>query len=298
MITGILIASVALLGTAFSLWFIARGAGRLTAAWAVMLVLAVGIAVLVWNISGIYYRMPLGWAVALASAVLVVVALGVMVAKSVAWKRSKVAATLGLVVFSFAIMVVAMIFLPLGAYFVPIFEARGQQIAEEAGFTALYADGYDLKLDYLPVDAIGGKPAKALLIRYEGFEVQERASEGALAIADLKGLLASGEDPFDYGAPISSDATYEEYDIGGRPALGVEYAVDPTGAPGKSGGDPGKQGMIRMLVFERDGVLVLLRSEGAMEYQGGSGDNEQYDYVEAMEFDELVAVAKSLAPIE
>lgn len=298
MITGVSIALVALLGIALLLWFIGRGAGKLTVVWAVMLVLAAGIAVLVWLVSGIYYQMPPGWIVALASAVLVVIALVVMVGKSVAWKGTTVAAALGLVFFTFAITVLALIFFPLGTYFAPVFEVRGQQIAEEAGFTVLYAEGYDFKFDYNPIDALGGKPAEGLNIRYEGFELRERVSGEMLAMADLEEILASGEDPFDYGAPIHSDATYEEFEVEGRPALGVEYAVDPTGAPGKPGGDTGKQGMIRVLVFERDGVLVLLRSEGAMEYQGGFGENERYDYVEAMTFDELVAVADSLAPIE
>lgn len=298
MIVGISIALVALTGIALLMWFINRGTGRLTGVWTAMLVLAVGIAVFVWNISGIYYQMPPGWIVALVSAVLVVIALVVMVGKSVAWKGSKVVAALGLVVFTFAIMVLALIFFPLGKFFVPVLEVRGQQIAEEAGFTALYAEGHDLKLDYLPIEAIGGKPAKALFVRYEGFELREQVSGDALAMADLKEILGTGEDPFDFGAPIHSDATYEEFEIGGRPALGVEYAVDPTGAPGKPGGDAGKQGMIRILAFERDGVLVLLRSEGAMEYQGGFGESERYDYVEAMEFDELAAVAESLAPAQ
>lgn len=298
MIYGVLIALVALIGIALLLWFIIRGAGKLTAVWAVMLVVAVGIAMLVWNISGIYYRMPPGWIVALASSVLVVIALVVMVGKSVAWKGSKVAATLGLVFCTFAITVLALMFSPLGEMLTPVFEVRAQQIAEEAGFAVLLPDGYDLKLDYNPIDPLGGKPADGVLVRYEGFELQERAATGALSTAELNEIVGPGEDPSDYGAPIPTSAEYEDRDVNDRPAIGLEYQVGPTGAGGKPGGDAGKQGQVRILVFERDGVLVLIRSEGAMEYQGGSGENERYDYVEAMDLDELVTVAESLAPSE
>jgi hypothetical protein len=233
---------------------------------------------------------------ALASAVLVALALFVMVGKSVAWKLPKVLAAAGLVVFSFIVMLIVLIALPLGEHFVPVFEVRGQQIAEEAGFTALYAQGYDLKLDYLPVDVLGDRGApEGLNIQYEGFTIQERASEGDVTVDEWRGILATGEDPLGSGMAIPADTATEEFSINGVPALGMEFL---QGAGGEKGLPAGKQSQVRILAFARDGVQVLIFSEGAMEYQGGVGANERYEYVEPVDFTELVAIAKSLKPLE
>lgn len=298
MIWGILIALVAIGGAALFTWLIARGGGEHPVLWSVLLAVAVVLGLLLLNVSGVYYRIPVGWVVVRVASALVVIALFVLVGRSVSWKPGRLAAVIGLMVSTMAITVFALMAMPVGVYFTSLFEARGQQIAEEAGFTALFAGGRDLKVDYLPVDAIGGDATQGVGIQYEDFELQERKADGPLEMSELEAILAAGEDPFGYGMRIPSDAEYQRFEVNDRPALGAEFTLDPKGQSPKPGELPEKQSVIRILVFEMDGVQVLMKSEGAMEYQGGYGENEEYEYRPPLDFDGLLEAAASLDPVE
>ncbi|MRS11909.1 MAG: hypothetical protein EG823_02405 [Actinobacteria bacterium] len=299
MFIGIAIAVGALAGLIALGVFIAKGGGRLTWLWLALLASAVIVAMQFWSIAGIYFHMPFGWILALVSAVLVVVALFVLVGKSLAWHRLRVVATVGLVFLTFVLSTVALIALPVGELYEPIFEARGGQIAKDAGFDALYPEGYQLKLDYLPIDAIRiDGSVEGLIAQYEGFNVQERKAADDVSIAYFKGLLASGEDPLGYGGAIPADVTTEELSVEGEPAFGIEYVLGASGKPGSESDPSGKQSTTRLLGFSTGGVEVLIFSEGRMEYRGGTRENERHEWVEPMSFDELVAVAESLRPLE
>jgi hypothetical protein len=224
----------------------------------------------------------------------VVVAFFIMVGKSVRWDRLRVVGTLLLGLAGFVFMTLVLMALPFGNLMTPLFEVRGQQIAEDAGFELLVPAGHKLVLDYLPVDAIAGD--EGVNMRYEGFELQERKADGDTTMATLRTVLAAGEDPLGFQMKIPSNATYEELEVDGKPALGVEFTLDEQGKPSTQGGLPGKQSVIRILAFGRDGVDVRMKSEGNMAYQGGTGENERYEYQPPLEFSELVEAAESLEP--
>lgn len=297
MITGTVIALVALAAVVGLVWVISKAGSPRTALWAALLALSLALGMLLLSVASVYYKMPVGWIVALVAAAAVVGSLFVLVGKSVSWKAPRVLALVGLIAATVIAMTVVLITMPFGGLVLPIFEIRGQQIAENVGINALYASDYKLRMDYMPIDVIGNPP-EGLYIQYEDFDVQERKPDSEMAKADLEDILAAGKQPFDFEMSIPPNATYTELEVSGRPALGVEFAEGAAGGPPKSGEPLGKQSTIRIIVFGKDGVDVRIMSQGQLRYAGGSGRNETYDFVAPRTYDELVAIGESLAPLK
>lgn len=298
MYVGAAIATGAVIGIVVLGMFVIKGGTRLTWVWLALSALALVVGMQLLNIASIYFHMPVGWMIALGASALVVIALFAMVGKSLAWDKARTAAAAGVLVLALVGNTMLLMVSPAGKLYDPFFEARSRQIANDAGFGVLLPQGYKLQLDYMPIDPIGRDSVEGVSMRYEGFDIQERKADAELTTADLEKMLAAGEDPLGFDMRITSAATYEEFEVNGRPALGVEFSLDPKGNAPTGATPKGKQSVIRILAFSADGVDVRIKSEGVMEYQGGTGKNERYDWVDPLELGELVAVGESLKPLE
>lgn len=284
------IALLTLVGVVLLIRFIAGGGGPRTLLWAVLVVFAVIIAGMLLQIATIYYKVPFGWAVAVAAAILVVIALLVRIGMDVAWKAPRVLALVGLLVASLITLTIAMIGVPIGGLFVPMFEARAQQIVEEDGFVVLVAHDEKLSLDSMPIDQPEDK--NGVTLWYERFTLLERKADGPLDYADLAKLVPVGKEPLGYDGPgIPADARYAEFRVSINPALGVEYEATPLE---KAVSDPSTD-LMRVLVFERDGVEVRIVSQGGMRYLGSG---ERYEPYEPLSFAELMDIAEALKPVQ
>lgn len=267
--------------------YVGTGGGPKTMLWAALLPLATALAMLLFQVASIYYRMPFFWIAVLVLALLATLALVVRVGLDVQWKPLRVVAMFGSMLLALVLIIAVLIAAPTGRIFVPIFEVRGQQIAEASGFTVLYPAGEQLRVDYLPIDTIG-KPSRGVSINYDRFLLQERKGEGQLTHAQLEKRAAAGEDPMELGRGLPSSAKYEAFEVDGNPALGVEFMENE--------GMPGKSSVSRMLLFEKDGVDVRMLSTSEMRYTGTSKGVENYEPVDALSFEELVRIGKSLEP--
>ena len=197
----------------------------------------------------------------------------------------------GFLVATLVLSTLALMFLPMGGLLRPVFETAAGQIADENGFVLLLPPGEEFITEYNPVGEIEGE---GVSLEYRGFTIQERSAEGALDSDALRSILAEGTSPIgEGGPPITSSASYETFEVSGSPALGVEY--DDSMAAEKQNLGVEK---VRALVFERDGVEVRIYSHGWMEYEGGTGVEERYTPVDAMSFDDMLAIAGSLEPLE
>lgn len=297
MFVGIAIGVAALAAVIGLISFISRRSEKLTALWSVALVLSLAITSFMFNLASVYYTMPVGWIVALGASAAAMAALFVMVGKSVGWKAPKVVAVVGLLLASMVLSTLGLMAMPMGGLVKPAFEARGAQIAGKAGFKPLWVPDADFRLDYLPVDAVGD-PVEGLSIAYDGFDIQERKADGELSGSDLEKIVAVGAEPLGVGLRVPSNVTYEELMVGDSSAIGAEFVVDPKGEAPTSASMPGKESVIRLLVFSKDGVDVRIKTEGQMAYQGGSGKDERYEYEAPKTFEELVSIGESLAPVD
>jgi len=285
------IALAAFVGLVLLIRYIGKGGVPGTALWAALLVVVTIIASLTAQITSIYYKTPFGWALVVVAAVLVAAALFWLVGRSVSWKGSRVLALIGVVVLSLVTFTFVMIAAPTGSFFTPLFEARAQQIADANGFGVLLPSDRALNTDAgMPVDDTDN--GLGVTVGYKGFNLAERKAEGTLSYSDLEKLVATGERPIGDigpGSEIPDDAEYRELEVDGRPALGVSYrAVTEEKMDDLLGTDP-----VNILVFERDGVAVVLFSQGYMEYQG----DETYTPRPPLAFEELVEIAESLRPV-
>ncbi|MRR12819.1 hypothetical protein EG835_10240 [bacterium] len=185
-----------------------------------------------------------------------------------------------------------LIAVPLGGLFMPLFEARAQQIAEANGFDALLPTDVEMNLDAgLPVDET--ERGDGLAIGYDRFTLAQRAATGALGYEYLEARVEPGQYPvgdIGPGSAIPQDAEYLELEVDAAPAIGVSYrAVTEEKADDLTGTDS-----VNVLIFERDGVEVVLYSQGFMEYQSDGS----YQPRDPLPFDELIEIAETLAPIE
>lgn len=280
----------ALVGIVLIIRYVSAGGDSRTALWCVLLGLAAMVSSILGQIASIYYTMPIGWIVIVAAAVLVTLALFVLVGKSVAWQLPRVFGTAGFVVLSLAVLTVALIAAPSGRALTPFFEARAQQIAEANDFDVLMPAGAELDTDYgLPV---GEADEGGVSLGYKRFIIVERKAAGSPGYPELRDEVAAGTKPIGDvgpGSAIPGDAEYTELEVGDSPAVGVSYtAVTEEKLDNALGTDP-----IHILVFERDGVEVVVFSQGYMEYR----PDETYTPRPPLSFDELIELAESLEPL-
>lgn len=270
---------------------IARGGGPRTSLWLALLALSVVLGSFLASIAAVYHRMPVGWIAILVLAAAVLVALFVRVGRDLSWHVGRLFGVAGLLVATLVLATLAMMFLPMGGLLIPVFETAAAQIADENGFTLLLPPGEEFITDYNPIREIDGE---GVSLEYKGFTIQERNAEGALDEDALRSVLDEGTSPIgDGGPPIPGSATYEVFEVGNDPALGVEYD-DSMAAEKQSLGVE----TVRVLALERDGVEVRIYSHGWMEYEGGTGAQERYTPVDAMPFEEMLAIARSLEPLK
>lgn len=284
------IAAAAFTGIVLLIRFISSGDTR-TALWAVALVLATATAAVFAQIASIYYTMPIGWLVAIGVAMLVVVALVWRIGTDAEWKLPKVIALAAVMLLSMVALTFVAIAAPAGELLTPLFETRASQIAEANGFEPLLPTEAELNTDAgLPVDDTAD--GEGLTIGYTRFVLVERAAEGPLDHDELTERARPGTRPvgdIGPGSEIPEDAQYTELQLGARPALGVSYkAVTEENLDDVLGLDE-----VRLLLFERDGVQVVLYSQGSMEYQSDGS----YTPRSPLSFDELVRIAESLEPV-
>lgn len=282
---------VALAGIVLLVRFIAAGDRRLML-WTALLALVTAIAAFLGQLASIYYKMPWGWVVVLGAALLVMTSLVWLVGTSVEWKARRVAAIVGLMLLSLVTLTFVMIAVPFGALLTPLFDARAQQMAEASGFDILLPADLDMNTDEgLPVGATND--GEGVSLGYKRFILTERRADGAVGYAELEELMAPGERPvgdIGPGSRIPEGAEYTELQVEGSPALGVSYrAATEEKIDDLLGTDS-----VSILAFERDGVLVVLYSQGYMEYQ----PDETYTKREALSFDELTEIGESLQPLE
>ncbi len=291
------IAVVAIAGLAMLMRAVARAGGPRTVLWLALLAIGVGIASVLGQIAQIYFRLPLGWIVVLVLAAIVLIALFLQAARDVSWKPLPVFGVVGVMLGALILTMLLLIALPSGRFFTPLFEIRAQQIGEAAGFEVLVPATLELDTDEgMPVSVIGD--AEGIEIGYDWLTLVERPADAPLGYADLRNLVPPGSDPLGFegedagrrGPGVPEDAEYVELEVDGRPALGVAYAaVTEEKVVAGTIPDP-----LNVLIFERDGVLVRLLSQGGMDYQ----PDGSYTQRAALTFDELVELAESLTPLE
>lgn len=280
------IAVAALVALALLIRFLGKNGDTRTTTWTLLLIASVVVAMLLFSITSVFYTPPLMWTTLTSGAVLAALVLFYLAGRSLGWKGSRVLALTGTLVLSLLLATVLLIALPAGRFMTPLFETRANQLAEAHGFEALMAPDEVLVTDYLPVSGLAADDGVS--IEYERFQVQERKAEGALSEADLERIAAPGEDPLGRDLSIPEDATYEWFEVNGRPALGVEY--------NDRGRLPKDQSIFRLLIFEKDGVDTRMVSEDRNEYKGEREGEEVYEYGPPLAFEEMVQIAESLKP--
>lgn len=290
-VVGVVIALAALVGMALLVRFIGTGEPRV-ALWAALLVMATMIAAVLAQMASIYYKTPIGWIVAVAASLMVWVVLFWIVGAAVGWKVSHVVALVALVLLSFVALTVLMIAVPSGTLLTPLFEARAEQIANANDFDVLLPVDAQMNTDAgMPVDDTDD--GTGVSVSYGGFVLTERKAASPLGRSDLKKLVSAGAKPvgdIGPGSAIPQDAEYTELEVDGSPALGVSYrAATEEKMDDLLGTDP-----INVLVFERDGVEVVLYSQGYLEYQSDGSSVPR----PPLSLDELTVVGESLEPVD
>lgn len=167
------VALVILAGAAALGWLVAKGGRPRTGLLCVLLGLIIAATLFVAQIVQIQYRPTVPSLVALGAGLIAMMALFIAIGRDVGWKGARLAALAGMM----AVVVVAFVFIamamPSGDLFVPLFESRAQQMAEEQGFEVLLARDEAMFTEYLPVTEMG--PGDGVQIQYERFTLVERA---------------------------------------------------------------------------------------------------------------------------
>ena len=270
-----------------------RGIGRkavsrsgAVVAMAAVFAIASAVSVIILFGVQILHELTTGWTVAVVGIVVVLLGLSIAIARAVRWKPLPVLALLGVWVCAFvAVAVFAMTGIS-ESLMVPVFQTTIQQMAEEAGFTALVPPGYDLDLDEgNPLSAID-EPGGGLEIRYEDLTLAERPAAGTLD--DLEALVAPGGAPIS-GVRVPSGTDVEETSVLGHPAFGVTLDNTPWASAAKPGGESAT-----VLVTIIDDVEVRLVSFGHPNTQPDGTSST----VEALTVGELAELAESLESLE
>ena len=283
------VALVILAGAVALGWSVAKAGGPRTWLWCLLLGVVIAGSLFVAQIVQIQYRPTAVWLIALAAGLIAAVVLFILIGKDVGWKGGRIAALVGMVLVVIAAFVFSAMAMPAGDLFVPLFEDRAQQMAEEQGFELLLAPDEPMFTEYLPVEEVGS--GDGVQIQYERFTLAERAVDVPVDSIKLREFLGESVEPLGEGAPaIPGDAVYTEVAINGAPGLVAEYEDRSTAEKGSLGIED-----VRVLAFARDGVLVTIYSHGWMEYEPS---DDSYTPVDALSADELVKIAESLEPAE
>ena len=281
------VALVILAGAVALGWFVAKAGGPRTWLWCLLLGVVIAGSLFVAQIVQIQYRPTAVWLIALAAGLIAAVVLFILIGKDVGWKGGRITALVGMVLVVIAAFVFSAMAMPAGDLFVPLFEDRAQQMAEEQGFDLLLAPDEAMFTEYLPVEEVGS--GDGVQIQYERFTLAERAVDVPVDSIKLREFLGESVEPLGEGAPaIPGDAVYMEVAINGAPGLVAEYEDRSTAEKGSLGIED-----VRVLAFARDGVLVTIYSHGWMEYEPS---DDSYTPVDALSADELVKIAESLEP--
>lgn len=283
---GGLVAVAALCALVLLVRFLGKRGTPRTVTWTLTFIAAAVLALVFLNVTSIFYTPPLLWTTLTSGAVLAAIVSFVFAGRTLGRNGSLLLGLAGVLVLSLFLATVLLMALPTGRFMTPLFETRAQQIGEAHGFEAILAPDETLVTDYGPVSGLEGDDGFS--IEYQRFQMQEREAEGTLSEAELERIVAAGEDPLGWDRGIPEDATYEWFEVAGRPALGVEYNA--------SGPLPKDQSVFRLLVFEKDGVDVRMVTEGRNEYKGERDGEEIYEYGPPLTFEELVRIAETLRP--
>lgn len=287
-----IVALAGVAGIAMLARFIGKVGGSRTALWVALFALATAVGLLISQVAMIYYRMPVGWIVALAASALVVAALFIGIGRNVSWKAPQILALVGVLILTAVTLAFVLIGAPPGDILIPLFETRAAQIADANGFVALASADSELDTEFgNPVGVSDDN--SGVMLAYKGFLLVERKADGPLDIAELEERVAPGEMPIGRvgpGSEIPENAEYSELEVSGGPAVGVAYDAVTEEKPGAGAlTDP-----VRLLVFELDGVEVLMYAQGHLAYQ----TDGSYEQVAALTFDELIEIAESLEPVK
>jgi hypothetical protein len=183
-------------GAAVLVYFLGRwsqsGHAR-TTLLSVLFVVAVMLTGFAVGYASIFYVKP---PLAIAGVVLggaLVIGLFVLIGRDVKWKPVAVACLIGLLVLGNVMfgLIATGASSPGGSVLQPLYRTRANQIAEKAGFVALFPAQLSMITDSLPVDALP-RGEKGVYMAYDGLEIQERPASGRGTIEDLRRVVASG----------------------------------------------------------------------------------------------------------
>lgn len=179
--------------------------------------------------SSVYYARPIGWTILLIAMVAAVVALIALVARA-SGKAGRRALALGGFVVLAAVLTTSLVGFSQMIELTPYpWEARARQIGEAAGFVPLLVGGRVPDTGYERVAALRG-PTTGLVMGYHGFEVQERKAPQVMDEAAMRAVATVGEDPLGNGGRITPSVSYRMLQVGGTPALMVQWQPDIPGA--------------------------------------------------------------------
>jgi hypothetical protein len=265
--------------------FLAKRGGPHTVLWAVLLVVAVPLSLVVLSLALIYYEVPLwAWA-AVGVCGIGVIALFVLLGRSVKWERRPVLGAVALLPLALIAGTAMLLFIPMAP--TALLEARAQQIAESNGFTALLPPDQEMQVGYQPITALP-EPDAGLSIEYMDFLLQERAAAGPITAEDLEALVAPGATPISGGRPIPDDVTVSEQTVQGNPAIWASFVDMPPETMDK----PGEGAPTSLLAVGLEGVEVILWSTGWSDCTSDGACTE----MPPLTAEELTAIADTLAP--
>ena len=284
----VVIALVALVAVILLIVFLAGRGGPRTVLWAVLLTLATPVTLAVLSLALLYYEVPLWAWVAVGACAIGVIALFVLLGRSVQWKAAPVVAAVALLPVAVVLGTLVLMVIPTAP--TALLEVRAQQIAAANGFTAyLPPDEQMAVASGTPVNALP-EPDAALSIEYERFLLQQRKADAPLTAADLEALVAPGATPIGDRQPLPDDVTTTEETVQGNPAIGAAYVDAPPEAMDKSGeeGEP-----TTLLVFGLDGVEVILWSTTWYDCTPDGKCTE----MPPLTAEDMVAIADTLEPV-
>lgn len=281
----VVIALVALVALILLIVFLAGRGGRRTALWAVLLTLSAPVTLAVLSLALIYYDVPVwAWA-AVGACAIGVIALFVLLGRSVKWKAAPVVAAVALLPVAVVLGTLVLMVIPTAP--TALLEVRAQQIARANGFTAYLPPDEQMQADYQPVNALP-EPDAGLSIEYERFLLQERKAEGPLTTEDLEALVAPGATPISDRQPLPDDVTTSEETVQGNPAIWASYVdMPPESIEKPEEGEP-----TTLLAFGLEGVEVILWSTTWYD----CAPNGECTEMPPLTAEELVAIADTLAP--
>lgn len=281
----VVIALVALVAVILLIVFLARRGGRRTALWAVLLTLSAPVTLAVLSLALIYYDVPVwAWA-AVGACAIGVIALFVLLGRSVKWKAAPMVAAVALLPVAVVLGTLVLMVIPTAP--TALLEARAQQIAQANGFTAYLPPDEQMQADYQPVNALP-EPDAGLSIEYERFLLHERKAESPLTAEDLEALVAPGATPISDRQPLPDEVTTSEEAVQGNPAIWASYVdMPPESIEKPEEGEP-----TTLLAFGLEGVEVILWSTTWYD----CAPNGECTEMPPLTAEELVAVADTLAP--